>query len=355
MEWLRNQFEISRETTGSNIRPMEGIRGFAVFLVFIVHYCTLVTPWIKETSDLSVFAHALHTIGNTGVDLFFVLSGYLIYGSLISREQAFMPFMARRIRRIYPAFIVVFLAYLALSIAFPAESKIPADAWEIYLLQNFLLLPGIFPIEPMITIAWSLSYEMFYYLAMPLIVLVLRLRTRSIEQRILCVSLAAILTALYCAYFGGHIRLMMFMSGILLYESVKSRKVRSPGSVLGVLALAAGLLSALLPTAGPLKTALLFVAFYIFCLDCFLRPTNWLARTISWTPMRWLGNMSYSYYLLHGLALKAAFMMFSRVMPPAEQGGMLFSSLLVLMFLVTLIPSTFLFILIERPLSLASR
>lgn len=54
---------------------MEGMRGFAVFLVFLVHYVTLVKPWIANELALIAFSSGLHTIGNTGVDLFFVLSG----------------------------------------------------------------------------------------------------------------------------------------------------------------------------------------------------------------------------------------------------------------------------------------
>jgi peptidoglycan/LPS O-acetylase OafA/YrhL len=98
-----------------NVRPMEGLRGFAVFLVFLVHYVTLVRPWIAGESALLVLASALHTIRNTGVDLFFVLSGYLIYGSLISRSQQFVRFVSRRVERIYPTFVAVFVLYAVLS------------------------------------------------------------------------------------------------------------------------------------------------------------------------------------------------------------------------------------------------
>ncbi len=75
MEWLRLRFELSRGGSGHNVRPMEGMRGFAVFLVFLVHYVTLVKPWIANELALIAFSSGLHTIGNTGVDLFFVLSG----------------------------------------------------------------------------------------------------------------------------------------------------------------------------------------------------------------------------------------------------------------------------------------
>ena len=103
IDWFVDRIELSRGTAGGNVRPMEGLRGFAVFLVFLVHYSTLIGPRIAGHGDLPVLAEAMHTLGNRGVDLFFVLSGYLIYGSLMRRPQPFGQFMLRRVERIYPA------------------------------------------------------------------------------------------------------------------------------------------------------------------------------------------------------------------------------------------------------------
>lgn len=360
MDWLTQKFELSRGD-GHNERPMEGLRGFAVFLVFLVHFVTLVKPWVSENSGFLLFTKSLHTIGNTGVDLFFVLSGYLIYGSLLSRRQQFLRFMSRRVQRIYPAFVVVFAAYVVLSFAYPAENKIPSPAIEglIYLFQNFFLLPGLFPIDPMITVAWSLSYEMFYYLAIPPIILLFRLRDRSTIWRTTFFMSVAFLTAFYCALYGGHVRLIMFIAGIVLYEAMDSRHVTTPSSTVGLLALFVGLLSTLIPLSGSggfaLKVSILFVAFFTLCLVCFRSPSSWLPRTFSWTPLRWLGNMSYSYYLLHGLALKAGFLFLSTLVPTESYGSWLFWVLLPPMFVLTLIPTAALFLLVERPLSLAPR
>lgn len=331
-----NKFELSRKVAGNNLRSMEGMRGFAVFLVFLVHYATLADPagevWLSGL---------LHSMGNAGVDLFFVLSGFLIYGSLMARKQAFLPYMGRRIQRIYPAFLAVFAAYCVLSFVFPDQSKIPQEGAFWYVLQNLLLLPGILSIEPMITVAWSLSYEMFYYLVMP--VAVLFLRPLEANRRVAIILAMAILTVIYCVALGGHLRLIMFMSGMLLHEAVK--RGSAPGGVVGALALVMGLAVTMLPVGGSIEILVLFVGFYLFCLHCFVQPEGWLARIFTWTPMRRLGNMSYSYYLIHGLALKAAFM----VLP----SGQMFLVLLPLAFALTLIPSMALFLLVERPLSLA--
>jgi peptidoglycan/LPS O-acetylase OafA/YrhL len=359
MHWLSQRFELSRGGGADNVRPMEGLRGFAVFLVFLVHYVTLVKPWVVANPILLEFSSKLHTIGNAGVDLFFVLSGYLIYGSLITRYQPFAGFMMRRVQRIYPAFITVFLTYIFLSFVFPAENKIPSGAIDgaIYLIQNFFLLPGLFPIEPMITVAWSLSYEMFYYLVTPVIIGLFGLRKRRSNWRVIFFVAVAIAFFVFSATCGGPIRLNMFVSGILLYEVVSSKHLSTPSSSFGLLALCVGLLGTLLPVTGnsgsAIKIWLLFVSFFVLCLSCFRNPTEWLARVFSLTPLRWLGNMSYSYYLLHGLALKAGFLLLTKVFPASGSDSPLwFWILLPIMFSLTLIPSTVLFLAIERPLSL---
>lgn len=363
MDWLQHRFELSRGSAAHNVRPMEGLRGFAVFLVFLVHFASLASPWLSPGSSLEAVFEAMQAVGNAGVDLFFVLSGYLIYGSLMSRHQRFAGFMARRIERIYPTFTVVLAIYLALSFAFPAESKMPGSFWGglVYLVQNFLLLPGIFNINPMIMVAWSLSYEMFYYLIVPAAIAWLGLRERTSRWRVAFFLIVAMATALYCALHGGHVRLIMFLSGMLLHEAMAGDVAMAPGSGLGVAGLAGGLLANLLPVAGDLglalKTTVLFVSFLALCLACFRDPHVGLSRAFSWTPLRWLGNMSYSYYLLHGLVLKACFHALAVVAPPGSGGlpAWVLWALLPTLFAITLLPSAALFLAVERPFSLAPR
>jgi peptidoglycan/LPS O-acetylase OafA/YrhL len=65
--------------------------------------------------------------------------------------------------------------------------------------------------------------------------------------------------------------------------------------------------------------------------------------------------MSYSYYLLHGLTLNAAFLVLGRLIPPADYGSWLFWALFPPMFVVSLVPTGLLFLTVERPFSLAPR
>lgn len=334
------------------------MRGFAVMLVFFVHYVALIQPRLSAHLLTATLATQLQTIGHTGVDLFFVLSGYLIYGSLMARPQSFAPYFARRLERIYPTFMAVFAAYSLLSIALPQESKIPAGlldaAW--YLSAIVLLLPGLFPITPMISVAWSLSYEMLFYLVIPCLIALFGLRDRSPNWRIAFFIGMAMAIVESSVLFGGHIRMIMFIVGIVVADLLRNTRLATPSGGVAAMALALGLLSTLLPEQGWLgyRWHIVFFALtcVIFCLHVFREPKAWPGRALSWTYLRWLGNMSYCYYLLHGLTLKAGFFVLNRRLTEQASSDVLFWALLPVMFAATLATSALLFIVIERPMSL---
>lgn len=352
---LRALFEVGHGGH-RQIRSMEGLRGLAVFLVFLVHFVTLAEPWLQPGTLVWSAAGHLRAVGHAGVDLFFVLSGYLIYGTLIVKPRPLLPYALRRAQRIYPAFLAVLALYLILSWLFPGESKLPSGvlATGAYLTANLLLLPGLFPIEPIITVAWSLSYEAFYYVAVPLVIGLLRLRRWPRSSRIVFFLVLAF-TGLVWAHLGSgsHVRLVMFVAGILLFEAL-ARESRAWPGWLGLLALALALTAFDQVPAGPLRYAVLLLGFFLLCYSAF-SGAGMTARVFCWTPLRWLGNMSYSYYLIHGLALKAGFMLLAKLLPTAHPwNGLAFSGMLMLMFGITLIPSTLLFALVERPYSLVA-
>lgn len=320
------------------------------------HYVTLIEPWLPTYSWTWNTAVILRGLGNYGVDLFFVLSGYLIYGMLIAKPRRFWPYFARRIQRIYPAFLVVFAIYLVLSWLMPAVSKIPGKPAEaiIYLVQNVLLLPGLFSVPPLITVAWSLSYEMFYYLAIPLIIALLGLRSWPRSLRMLLFFVIAVVSFVYCALFGGPVRLTMFVAGILLYDALESRS----GPILdltGLAVLVIGLIAVAMMQRhdewGVPRLMILFVAFFVLCYACFC-ANGVTSRIFCWTPIRWLGNMSYSYYLLHGLTLRVAFEGLESVYQSSAQEAWMFWIMLPPMFLASLLTTGILFVAIERPYSL---
>src|ERR1700731_502588 len=90
-------FDQSSES--SWLKPIEGMRGFAAFLVFFVHFDALFGAYVPRGSTSSRISRFAGAFGNTGVDMFFVISGFLIYGIIIRRSPGYWDFMRRRIVR----------------------------------------------------------------------------------------------------------------------------------------------------------------------------------------------------------------------------------------------------------------
>ena len=72
-----------QDTNPNRIQTMEGLRGLAVTLVFLVHYNTLFSAWLEPNSATWHSAKFITSIGRIGVDLFLAITGYLIYGAVI--------------------------------------------------------------------------------------------------------------------------------------------------------------------------------------------------------------------------------------------------------------------------------
>lgn len=100
-QFLRAHFD----TVGSGARlaPMEGMRGFAALLVFFVHFNALFHGYFEPGPTLKLFEF-VGAFGHTGVDVFFVLSGFLIYGIVFGGRQTYAQFLRHRVRRLYPCF-----------------------------------------------------------------------------------------------------------------------------------------------------------------------------------------------------------------------------------------------------------
>jgi exopolysaccharide production protein ExoZ len=370
---LCDLYEVS--DPAGRILPMEGMRGLAVGLVYFVHFFDFFHGYITPDSMLHLPFYFLATIGNLGVDLFFVISDYLIYGILLRQDQTYLKFWKRRIVRIYPVFLVAMATYMVCSLALPAFDKIghPEIGVGWWLLLNLLLLPGILPVRPLIMVAWSLSYEFFYYLFSPLVVGGLRLWAWTQSRRVIfvaCVYLAGF--GVLLAFPDERGRLLMFLAGAFLLEAKRAGLLEKEPSVAGqvgavvFLALAFytyfGLTSNAMLWDGPrllqrdgsifpVTVPLFSVAFFWLGFQSF-RPGGALAWILSLRPMRYLGNMSYTVYLFHVLALEGVRYVAVRVAPPSGNQPGLFLLWFAVGWLAVWVVSTAVFLLVEKPVSL---
>ncbi len=141
---------------GPRLDYLDGWRGLAITLVLVGHF----------------HAGAPGFFGRLGVDVFFVLSGFLMSGLLFVQAQPLRIFYRRRVSRILPAFVIFVLAVYALSHLHP-----PAMSFS-ELVSTLLFLRTYFPAEPGIWASgvpighlWSLNVEEHSYLLMSLMVL----------------------------------------------------------------------------------------------------------------------------------------------------------------------------------------
>src|SRR5262249_16157843 len=101
-----------------------------------------------------------------GSSFFMLLSAFFAYGSRRRGTTSFRDFMRGRVFRLYPLYLIMTAVYLSGSLLLPRFSKLPADpaAAALLLLESTLLLPGMLPIQPIMDVAWTLSFVMYFYL-----------------------------------------------------------------------------------------------------------------------------------------------------------------------------------------------
>jgi exopolysaccharide production protein ExoZ len=330
---------------------MEGLRGLAVTLVFLQHYTVQSQLIGLAPGAASAVAAAFRDYGNFGVELFFVLSGYLIYGTLVRKAPPFIRFMVRRYQRIYPTFLVAFAIALALTIITPNQGKIPHDPWlaAVYIAANLALLPGLIPIEGIVTVAWSLSYEMFFYVVSAGLVLGTGMSAMPPGRRIAILLLltGAFVIASHAGIANFPVRMMPFFAGMLLAEGLGERVPAWVGWAAPVAAFAA-FVTHVLP--GGTEESIQTVAFFLLCAVCF-RGAGLVSVWMIFAPLRWLGNMSYSYYLVHGFVVRIAMDLLARRLP-AGMPDWVFWGFMPVLYAATLVASSLLFVAVEKPLSL---
>lgn len=350
---LADVFEIGGN---ERMRALEGMRAIAVFFVFCQHYCMQFIIYGNLSGVTLQVARFWRTMGNCGVELFFVLSGFLIYGILLRRSPPFFNFMSRRLRRLYPAFLISVILGALLD-HWRSLPKIPADfgGGVIYISENLFFLPGLLPIDPISAPNWSLSYEWWFYALATLLFSVFGLaKLRTATRLAVIVGLAALLlSSSACGVSYVPLRGLSLLAGMLLAEA-NAAKIRP---VPGGLAVAAVLLTFVAyyawVEAAWVGALLLAVGFWTIC-SAAIGNRSVVSVWLSWTPLRYFGNMSYSYYLVHAfVVVPAARMLISK--GTSDDIDLLFWSALLPVFVLSCVLGAALYLSIEKPLSLSQR
>ena len=159
------------------IPALDGLRGVAIILVMLHHF-----TFYRPTSGIDALVGNVVFFFWTGVDLFFVLSGFLITGILLDSrgsERYFTSFYARRILRIFPLYyLVLFLALVVLP-NFPSvhavltgqdhSVELPPQ-WPFWLYLTNISVAERGWMHGWVDIGWSLAIEEQFYLVWPLVI-----------------------------------------------------------------------------------------------------------------------------------------------------------------------------------------
>jgi peptidoglycan/LPS O-acetylase OafA/YrhL len=279
--------------------PLDTLRFVAVTLVF--------------------FQHAIPGgiwVGRSGVDMFFLLSGYLITGGLIRSEPGkgyFSNFYARRVLRIFPAYYLNIL----LAVIFMGAAALPMVPWAVVFLSNFgYSSSSVGTLGPLAHL-WSLAVEEQFYLLWPLLLFFVR----SVKMRWILIGViivAAPFIRLWLtetvnwasAYsmlparadglaLGAAIALAQQQWGTQLFQAHR-RLLTVAAGVMALVFLGANWAFAFPTTLHMTITLSASVIFF----GCVLAATiAWsgtrVATAMSFRPIVYLGQISYGIYLIH--------------------------------------------------------
>jgi len=146
---------------------IQALRGIAVLLVILYHLIKIEGKYGHGNTVLP----SLLSIGMSGVDLFFVISGFVmvtITRGWFQNTSAIRRFLYHRVTRIYPAYWFYSLLVLVVFLIKP-EMVNSSQGGQVNIFASFLLLPQ--ELLPLLAVGWTLIHEMYFYLVFALLLL----------------------------------------------------------------------------------------------------------------------------------------------------------------------------------------
>ena len=314
------------------IPALDGIRGLAIILVLIIHLTLQSHPHTQSLLLNAVIGFC--NLGWAGVDLFFVLSGFLITGILydgVDRPSFFRNFYARRFLRIFPLYYASLLVLLLLS----GPLGIGWHGSQFILLgylQNVAPLRAAIPATVFQYTGhfWSLAVEEQFYLVWPCLVFLIRDRKKLIITALTLAAMAPILrTTILLTHIVSRYECYEFTlcrMDSLLIGSALALAIRGPARSM-VLKFSPAVFPLLLfvcigfqvwvtngnnlvaghgdffYTVGFTPLAVSFAAL----VGCALRPRSLTGHIFQNATLRWFGRHSYGIYIMHFIFLNTSF------------------------------------------------
>jgi peptidoglycan/LPS O-acetylase OafA/YrhL len=316
-----------------HIPALDGVRGVAILLVLLVHF---IPPVAMQWRVAEWFMKIFSTGGWVGVDLFFVLSGFLITSILLRTKHTpsyFTNFYMRRTLRIVPIyFLVLFIIFAVLPIFVSTPSFTILQRNQLYF-WLYAANIGFFTVGPEAmgsdvadpAVYWSLAVEEHFYLVWPAVIFFCRTRTVII----FCLSIIGATFLIRCAgaaisdnsmfFYLTPCRMDGLAAGALVAAILHQRGIAALRKWIWLGATIAAsttvtLLAFFLHMKGlwaghwfmrTVGLSLLAGLFASILLIAVTQPSGTLSKLLASRPLRFFGKHSYGMYVIHGLILPA--------------------------------------------------
>jgi peptidoglycan/LPS O-acetylase OafA/YrhL len=367
MRYLHSIFQLRRITSsGKYIPEIDGLRFIAIASVVLYH---LNGFWVAKTQELYQQSghlitglNAVLSTGNVGVELFFVISGYILglpFANKYLGDRKDVPlgsYFKRRLTRLEPPYIVMLLLVFCLLVfvvhKYTAAQLVPSLLASLTYTHNFFYGRDTLPL--ITSVAWSLEIEVQFYLLAPLLARVFLLPAAKRRTILLAVSLALIvLPNFYLLPFRSIVDYAQFFLIGFLFADLKI--TNDTININKWLVAIIGTISFVtifyvngypLPHDNIYLNGVIFLAILVFNYMCLFHGflKGFLANTVIAT----IGGMCYSIYLLHQTIIAIVANKFIQYkLPGSYYLHLALFYLLLLAFIFTI--SSIYYMLIERP------
>ncbi|GII20568.1 acyltransferase family protein [Planosporangium mesophilum] len=285
------------------LAPLDGLRLVAALTVVFYHYIGQGTrAWGGHTSYLFPNAHPIVSYGWTGVQLFFIISGFVICMSGWGRSLG--DFVVSRVVRLYPAYIAGVLITAAVITALPLVTEVPKPG---RILVNLTMLQEPLGVRHIDSVYWTLWAEIRFYLLFSLVVW----RGLTYRRTVLFCVLGTVAAAVARGTDNPVVRMMVqpenlsfFIGGVTIYLMYRFRPTALLWAVLagcyllGHLRLSnklADMTEATGAHGSPWVVGGLLLTFYLLILGVAFGGFAWA----NWGWLTTAGALTYPLYLLH--------------------------------------------------------
>lgn len=365
------------------IKSLTGIRGIAASFVVFHHWCYFLLTSNSLSSSAKEYLSIFFSHGNWSVDLFFVLSGFLLcltsyneFKDGISKTN-YYNFIVKRFCRVYPIYIVLTFAYFIAEIAF-TQNKTSIFT----ILSNITLFQSVLNIKNINPLAWSLSVEWVIYFLLPfMFILTNKIKGSSKRTTVLyTLSLGCMLfitnsfanyfysnrelsfddifllnqnyvSTIFTGYYPLIRGLASYLLGIATFSLLNSERLNQlPNSLFYLISIA----QCILLFSNSLLANIIFILLIPFMLIGLTRSNSLLGKLFSTKPIYFLGEISFSFYLIHYVFVMSVSPRIENLLMQWEVPHYKYILFLSLLSIIIIL-STALYYYLEKPLNVRLR